>query len=598
MEETRAVCQFCGELNCFHDQEQKWNCDSCNNQNYVSPSFKTFWINDFFDKCEYYALIADLNRWGTDYPMEYISEPALGILEEKKGIVFYKTALYVYSNYDLAESRAEAFGGGVETFKIECLSCFISRVSDNLQFADVILDERWHLDIFTCRDSHYTRVTHIILNDKGEMFQLVGCSSNGNLNWQPTIPISNSNHPTVACRPVSFPTGSTITLDHRVQGGTVDMDFLAPGATYSMNEIAGEEFILGPEGLYARPVKELAFVPTMGQSIILTRGNGIWIPLGQPLKGASLFPWAKTYKGYFDLIFTEKDAFNEIQIDRGADWYLNEAFFLLEVIFQDEEHVDEKKRLEELNGFINSALKVEPGSFVAQEIKNAMDNWPFEKLKALIHADRIPLALTRASFEMAKAEYENALNINQNCILGHYNMAHAHWSQQDLENTKNLFLEILKINPEHSRAIFFLAVLDGRTGNEKKEIEGYLKSAKIDPFYAEPLYNLAITYNDRGEVHKAVESYQATLERDPLHLKARENLSLIYFDNNNMEEAHKLMRSAINLDMYRDQTYHSYFGMVLEHGPEDMLDTIWTAWNVNVPNSELRKNFQAEESDE
>jgi len=134
------------------------------------PLFK----NGYFSNAKYYALIAPINHWGEVRWEQKLCATAIpNITPEGKGVVVYACVLYVYSSLENAQKRANILGGA-EPFEIECLPCFLSLCSskreddDSLMvvpFIDVILDESWHMELFACRTSEYTKITHAYLWD-------------------------------------------------------------------------------------------------------------------------------------------------------------------------------------------------------------------------------------------------------------------------------------------------------------------------------------------------------------------------------------------------------------------------------------------------
>lgn len=317
----------------------------------------------------------------------------------------------------MAEWRANFLGIGVEPFQLNCLSCFYHVASGYMRYLDSILDECWHISIYTCRESNYNYVSHIKLDDRNDYFQLVGCSHRKNLAWEPCLPYNNLNHPPEYCRPVYYPFSLVLMQDHTKQDGPLDIEFLTPADCLSYFSILGETFALHPFGLLARPIGTLAFAKTMGEKIVLTRGNGIWIPIAFPHTGPqwTIYPWAKGWSGYVEEFSINPQSAETVALDKGPELLLNECFANLEAALQSDKI--NKDELTKINNKVDSVLEISPGHYIAKELKSALTNWPPELLDALIYSDKILTHLAHGNYEKAIDCGEKALAMKKDCVL-------------------------------------------------------------------------------------------------------------------------------------------------------------------------------------
>jgi DNA-directed RNA polymerase subunit alpha len=82
------------------------------------------------------------------------------------------------------------------------------------------------------------------------------------------------------------------------------------------------------------------------------------------------------------------------------------------------------------------------------------------------------------------------------------------------EEVIRLFERAIEIDPEHSGALFGLALENDRRSNDQTALDLYKRSASRFPPSLGTLMNLGILYEDRGEYELAVQCYQRILDAD------------------------------------------------------------------------------------
>ena len=94
----------------------------------------------------------------------------------------------------------------------------------------------------------------------------------------------------------------------------------------------------------------------------------------------------------------------------------------------------------------------------------------------------------------------------------------------------------LKVDPNHPRALFRLALRADLGGDDARAIELYRRLASLQPTYVNALLNLALLYEDHGRWNEAETCYRRVLHADPNHVRARVGLrdvqasQSMYFD--------------------------------------------------------------------
>ena len=86
-----------------------------------------------------------------------------------------------------------------------------------------------------------------------------------------------------------------------------------------------------------------------------------------------------------------------------------------------------------------------------------------------------------------------------------------------------LYNQILKIDPNHSRALNNIAVIFSDSKDYQKAISSYEKAIEINPNFADAHYNLGVIFMKLKDYQKAKNSYEKTIEIDPNYAKAHNN---------------------------------------------------------------------------
>jgi Tfp pilus assembly protein PilF len=97
---------------------------------------------------------------------------------------------------------------------------------------------------------------------------------------------------------------------------------------------------------------------------------------------------------------------------------------------------------------------------------------------------------------------------------------------------KQLYEEILKVNPRSTEAMVNLGLLFYKQ-RRLKEAEIFLEKAlTIDPQYTLAHFNLAVVLEDQGKKKEAIRHYEEAIKCDPKYADAHNNLArLLEFDD-------------------------------------------------------------------
>ena len=94
-------------------------------------------------------------------------------------------------------------------------------------------------------------------------------------------------------------------------------------------------------------------------------------------------------------------------------------------------------------------------------------------------------------------------------------LAVVYMNMNDFNDAKEIYEEILSIDPNDDLAHASLANALHRLGEDERALQEHEKSISLDPEYAAHYYNYANTLYDLGEKGRALELYREALRLDP-----------------------------------------------------------------------------------
>ena len=129
-----------------------------------------------------------------------------------------------------------------------------------------------------------------------------------------------------------------------------------------------------------------------------------------------------------------------------------------------------------------------------------------------------------------------------------FNLAIKNHQEGRLDVAKELYNQILKINPNHSQTLNNIAVIFTNLKEYQKAKECYQKAIKINPSYADAHNNLGIIFKEEEEYQKAKECYEKAIEINPNYVSAYYNLGNIFKELKENQKAKECYEKAIELN--------------------------------------------------
>jgi tetratricopeptide (TPR) repeat protein len=127
-------------------------------------------------------------------------------------------------------------------------------------------------------------------------------------------------------------------------------------------------------------------------------------------------------------------------------------------------------------------------------------------------------------------------------------LANEHYSSGHLQRSAEIFIEILRDQPDNIDALFMLGVMSAQTGNFNFAIEYFQKTININPTHTGAYYNLGNVYRDTGRMNEAFRCYQKVTQLNPGYTEAYINLGIIFRALGRFHEETACYHKAIQLD--------------------------------------------------
>ncbi|MBD2532173.1 tetratricopeptide repeat protein [Nostoc flagelliforme FACHB-838] len=148
---------------------------------------------------------------------------------------------------------------------------------------------------------------------------------------------------------------------------------------------------------------------------------------------------------------------------------------------------------------------------------------------------------------MAELYYRQAIALQPDLVLSHYNLGELLLNQGRLNDAINSYQQAIKIKPDSHYAYHNLGCVFEEKKQFKEAIEAYEKALSIQP-------NFALTYNNLGNIFKAQnrldaarEYYQRAIKIEPDIDYIYCNLAVAFRDDNKIEAAVQAFEQAVKI---------------------------------------------------
>jgi len=154
---------------------------------------------------------------------------------------------------------------------------------------------------------------------------------------------------------------------------------------------------------------------------------------------------------------------------------------------------------------------------------------------------------------------KNQLNINEI-----FSLAVRKQNNKNYQVAKNLYEQILKINPNLVEAYNNLGLIFSLEGQNKKAKECYEKAIEIKPNFISAQQNLGLIFQKIGNYEEAKKCYQKVIEVNSDLANVQYNLGLVFQKLGNYEEAKKCYQKVIKINPKIAEA-HNNLGIVFSY---------------------------------
>ncbi len=109
-------------------------------------------------------------------------------------------------------------------------------------------------------------------------------------------------------------------------------------------------------------------------------------------------------------------------------------------------------------------------------------------------------------------------------LLQALDLALQHVQRGQLQEAEQLYLQILRADPNQVDALHFLGIIAGQTGRDNLAIDYLNRALRLKPDLAGAHNNLGNVFTGQGNLLEAVSSYERALRLKPYYFEARCNL--------------------------------------------------------------------------
>ncbi|MGV9171479.1 MAG: tetratricopeptide repeat protein [Promethearchaeia archaeon] len=225
----------------------------------------------------------------------------------------------------------------------------------------------------------------------------------------------------------------------------------------------------------------------------------------------------------------------------------NKTVDLIDFLIQECDQLIEKEKYDVAFEFYEISLEL--GQEIEQDFEYQKDtllrikNIYKEKLN-----DKSFIEINQNEFDNAIKYAKKALELDENYVTTHFNLANAYDLKGNFEQAKSHYQKAVELRPSFKEAWNNLGIIFQREENFSKALECYEKALEIDQNYAEAWYHLGNTYRQRAKIDEAKNCYQKATSLNPDHGLAWLFYGDCYYQQNNYVEALKYFDKAISLD--------------------------------------------------
>ena len=152
------------------------------------------------------------------------------------------------------------------------------------------------------------------------------------------------------------------------------------------------------------------------------------------------------------------------------------------------------------------------------------------------------------NLDEAKKIYLQILKINPNHVNAHNNLGAAYKQLGEIEKAKSCFEKVIQLNPNDIDGHNNLGLLLFELKEIQKAKSFFEKTIQLNPNYVEAHNNLGTIFNELKEFQKAKNCYERAIQLNPNYAEAHNNLGTIFKETKEFQKAKDCYERAIQLN--------------------------------------------------
>ena len=169
--------------------------------------------------------------------------------------------------------------------------------------------------------------------------------------------------------------------------------------------------------------------------------------------------------------------------------------------------------------------------------------------------------------EEAQDLYNQVLKIDPDHLRALNNIGTIFLNLGENQKAKECFEKAIKINPNHATGYNSLGIILHKFRELQNSITCYEKAIEIDPNYSNAYNNLGAVFKELKEYKKAASCYEKVIEIDPKYIKAHNNLGVVFFELGDNLKAKDCYEKAIEINPNYSNA-HNNLGIVFKASRE------------------------------
>ncbi len=154
----------------------------------------------------------------------------------------------------------------------------------------------------------------------------------------------------------------------------------------------------------------------------------------------------------------------------------------------------------------------------------------------------------RGLYGKAIAEYDLALERQENHIGSHYGRAVAKYFLGDLDEARRELNVVLTLDPRHVQALIDLGYMDLANGRFEQAFRYFEGAHALDPENARVHYYKGLCYAKQKRYERAVPEFQSCLRKDPNNVNCRNDLAFVYWHMDRVDDAKTEFKRVLEVD--------------------------------------------------